>query len=200
MSNTIVIRGIIYDMDGTLTRPYFDWPRLRSDMDIPEGMGILEHLDMLSEHERRTKEAILHAYEEEAARNSKLNPGVIETMGELKKKGIIQAVVTNNSPLSAETVISMHGIEVDVLITREDGLPKPAGDLLLKAVDRMGCRPDDVVYVGDSNHDIKAAEDAGIRFILLASNQDHPEYPATIHSFGELLTEVTTKTQRYEEN
>ena len=187
MSETTSIRGIIYDMDGTLTRPYIDWPRLRSEMEIPEGMQILEYLNTLTQEERERKEEILLAYEQEAALNSELNPGVKETMQEIRSRGILQAVATNNSLQSVDTVFSMHGIEVDILVTREDGQPKPAGDLLLKAAELMGFRAADTVYVGDSRYDIQAAEDADIRFILLASTPNHPEYPETIHSFNELL-------------
>jgi HAD superfamily hydrolase (TIGR01509 family) len=190
--------GVIYDMDGTLTCPYFDWPKLRSDMDIPEGRGILEFLETLPEPERKKREAILFAYEKEAARNSKLQPGVRDVIRDLKKRGILQAVVTNNSPLSADTVFSMHGIAVDILVTREDGPPKPAGDLLLIAIERMGCRADRVLYVGDSIHDVRAAEDAGIRFVLFASNPDLPQCNECIHSFSELLDLITTKTRRHE--
>ena len=187
MNNKASIRGVIYDMDGTLTRPYFKWEKLRADMKVPQGELILEHLNTLSEDGRKQKEAILLAYEQEAAQNSELNPGVRETMQEMRNRGIIQAVATNNSSTSAGTVLSMHGIEVDVLVTREDGVPKPAGSLLSIAMEHMGCSSEEVVYIGDSMHDVRAAQNAGVRFILLASNPNPPECPTTIHSFSELI-------------
>ena len=191
VSRTPPVRGVIYDMDGTLTRPYIDWRRLRKEMEIPDGILILEHLDALQGNERKCKEDILLAYEKEAAENSELHPGVKETIAEFIALGFLQAIVTNNTRLSAKTVLNKHKVKVDYVVTREDGPPKPAGDLLIIAMENMRCTPEEIVYVGDGMYDIKASRNTGIRFILFASRNDSPEWDVSVNSFKDLIPLIT---------
>src|SRR5689334_2066126 len=36
-------RALLFDMDGTLTRPYFDYPAIRAEIGVVEG-GLLEYI------------------------------------------------------------------------------------------------------------------------------------------------------------
>lgn len=56
----------------------------------------------------------------------------------------------------------------EILISGEEGVGKPDPALLLRACERLGLRPDEVVYVGNSRfRDVAAARDAGIRSVLV---------------------------------
>src|SRR3954470_15241163 len=91
--------AILFDMDGTLTAPTIDFPRLKAEMGIGD-RPILEALAEMSPDERRAAEAILHRHEEEAARFSTLNLGCREVLALLDAKKIPTALITRNSRLS----------------------------------------------------------------------------------------------------
>ncbi len=40
-----MLRAILFDMDGTITRPHIDWPALRARLGVPRESNIIEHLD-----------------------------------------------------------------------------------------------------------------------------------------------------------
>jgi phosphoglycolate phosphatase len=42
--------------------------------------------------------------------------------------------------------------------------PKPAPDMLFRVAELMECRPEDMVYLGDSEYDMQAAQAAGVEF------------------------------------
>ena len=41
--------------------------------------------------------------------------------------------------------------------------PKPAPDALLECLRRFGCKPEDAVYIGDSEYDMQCAKSAGVQ-------------------------------------
>ena len=44
--------------------------------------------------------------------------------------------------------------------------PKPAPDALLECLHRFGCKPEDAVYIGDSEYDMQCARSAGVKSVL----------------------------------
>ncbi|MFH1709298.1 MAG: HAD family phosphatase [Planctomycetota bacterium] len=180
------VKAVFYDMDGTITRPNINWPKLKAAMGVPDGVFILEFLDTLSPAERKRREKILLDTEREAAAGAELNPGVREVLDRLRAAGVKQGLVTNNSVRSARTVIKRLKLKFDLVLTRADGPAKPRGDLLHLAVRRLGVAVDETIYVGDGRMDVEAALDAGMRFVLLASSPDAPAWQTTIGSFVDL--------------
>src|SRR3712207_5362953 len=72
-SDTNAIRpphALLFDMDGTLTEPALDYPEIKAAMGIPLERPILEALAEMSPARRATAEAVLHEYEDRAARES----------------------------------------------------------------------------------------------------------------------------------
>src|SRR6476660_3207252 len=68
----ILPRAILFDMDGTLTEPMLDFPRIKAEMGIGD-RPILEALAEMDGERRAAAEAVLHRHEELAAAESKLN-------------------------------------------------------------------------------------------------------------------------------
>src|SRR5436305_8971677 len=95
--------AILFDMDGTITEPMLDFPRIKREMGIGQ-KPILEALAEMPPRERETAEAVLHRHEEEAAANSALNPGCVELLNWLERHRVGVAVITRNSRLSVKTV------------------------------------------------------------------------------------------------
>jgi HAD superfamily hydrolase (TIGR01509 family) len=163
----ILPRAVLFDMDGTLTEPMLDFPRIKMEMGIGPG-PILESLAALEESRRLLAEAVLLRHEKLAAEESKLNPGCRELLALLKSKRIPMAVITRNSRLSVATFIARHGLEFDVRITREDGPFKPDPFSLALACQRLGVGPHEAWMVGDGQYDVEAALAANIRAVWIS--------------------------------
>ena len=94
--------------------------------------------------------------------------GIKETLSELKTKGIRLAVVTNKPDSAAkDMVFRIFGQNTFDLITGAiDGIPhKPAPDSTLNTLKTLGFKPDEAVYIGDSNVDMQTAHNSGIKAI-----------------------------------
>jgi HAD superfamily hydrolase (TIGR01509 family) len=160
-------RAMLLDMDGTITRPMLDFARIHQEMGIGE-RPILEALSEMEGDRKREAEAVLLRHEKEAAENSDLNDGCAELIQWVKKRGIAMAVITRNSLVSTRTVCRKHGLEFDVLITRESGEFKPSPAPLLDACGRLGVERTSAWMVGDGQFDVEAGLAAGIKTVWVS--------------------------------
>ena len=177
-------------MDGTLTEPYLDFEAIRREMGVAPGRWLLEAIGAMPAAERAAAEAILHRHEESAATNSTLNPGCDELIAWVREHRLPTALITRNSRCSAACVLERHGLEFDVLITRDDGKFKPDPDPLLLACDRLNIRPADAWMIGDGSHDIIAGRAAGVPTVWISHGRTR-EFDAqpwqTVSGLHELL-------------
>ena len=160
-------RAVLFDMDGTLTQPMLDFPRIKAEMGIGSG-PILESMAKLEEQARKKAETVLLQHEEIAAEESHLNAGCLDLLKWLSDARIPVAVVTRNSRLSADTVMRRHGLELSVRITREDGPFKPSPFPLELACRRLGVAGEQTWMVGDGQYDVEAAIAAGMRSVWIS--------------------------------
>jgi HAD superfamily hydrolase (TIGR01509 family) len=163
-------RAILFDMDGTLTQPMLDFPRIKSDMGIGDG-PILESLAFLDDTRRRQAESILLRHEELAAEKSTLNPGCRDLLDWLATEKIPVALVTRNCRQCADTVIRLHALQIAIRITRDDGLFKPDPAPLHLACEKLGIESKDAWMVGDGQYDVEAAAAARIRSVWISHNK-----------------------------
>ena len=166
-------RAVLFDMDGTLTRPMLDFPRIKAEMGIGQ-RPILEALADLEPDARRAAEAVLLRHEEEAAAASTLNDGCHDVLGWLVIHGVLTALITRNSRTSASTVIARHALSLDVLVTRDDAAAKPDPRPLWLACERLGVPPADAWMVGDGQYDVEAGAAAGIRTVWVSHGRPRP--------------------------
>jgi HAD superfamily hydrolase (TIGR01549 family) len=165
--------AILFDMDGTITQPMLDFPRIKREMGIGS-RPILEALAEMSESQREIAEAVLHRHEEEAAANSSLNLGCNQLLNWLERHDVRIAVITRNSRTSVKTVCEKHGLKFEVLITREDGKFKPDPAPLLEACRRLNVGKESVWMVGDGQYDVEAALAAGIAAVWVSHGRIKP--------------------------
>lgn len=168
-----MIQGVIFDMDGTITVPYIDWRALRAEIGAEPNRTLIGYIESLDKEKGAWAMGILEARENEAAVNSELNHGVRELLDALRARGIRTALVTNSNRRAVALVLRKHGLDFDVLLSREDGEIKPSADLIEKAVERLGLPKEELVVIGDGRYDLEASRRAGVSFILLK----HPDYP-----------------------
>jgi HAD superfamily hydrolase (TIGR01549 family) len=167
----ILPRAILFDMDGTLTAPMLDFPRIKAEMGIGS-RPILEALAELPADARRIAEEVLHRHEETAAADSTLNPGCVELLDWLARRNISVALITRNSLTSVRTVMRRHGLAIDVLITRDDGRFKPDPHPLHLACQRLNMPPADVWMVGDGRYDVEAGVAAKIKTVWVSHGRE----------------------------
>jgi phosphoglycolate phosphatase-like HAD superfamily hydrolase len=92
------------------------------------------------------------------------------------------------------------GLDVDLLLGPEDvARPKPAPDMLLTAVARLGLPAEQVLYVGDMVVDIETARGAGVSVWVVPTGSDarerleaaHPDcLLRDLHELAELMREA----------
>lgn len=111
------------------------------------------------------------------------HPEKIQTLGQVKKalselkdKGYMIALVTNDSRLPAEAVLKVAGISelFDFVGTTDEFPSKPATDSLVAIQNQFGVTFDEMIYIGDSTVDEEfATNTAG--FIAVTSEPNNPD-------------------------
>jgi HAD superfamily hydrolase (TIGR01509 family) len=168
----VKLRGVIFDLDGTVVENDYDWTGIRAELGTGE-TSILAYLDALEGPERAAKWAVLESHEAAQTGASVLREGVRELLALLRERGLAAALVTNNSRRNTEFLLGKFGLSFDCVVTRESGLWKPSGAPFLEVLRTFGLAPDACGVVGDTRFDVLAALDAGIGAIFLLS--DEPE-------------------------
>ena len=73
------IKAIIFDLDGTITQPYFDFDAIREEIGLDRNSGpVLEQMLKMNPDQRKHAEQILHIHEQKAVTESSLNPGTVK--------------------------------------------------------------------------------------------------------------------------
>src|SRR5688572_16117099 len=173
VSDLILPAAVLFDMDGTLTKPMLDFPRIKAEMGIGS-RPILEAMAEMTPGERRAAQAVLDRHEEEAARLSSLNPGCHELLARVEALKIRTALVTRNSPASVRTVVALHQLKIDVTISRDDARPKPHPEPLLLACGRLEVDRASAWMVGDGEFDVAAGLAAGVRTVWIRHGRHKP--------------------------
>ncbi len=169
MSDKRLLRGVIFDLDGTLVDSRLDFEAIRRDMGLPSGVPILEAVEQTeSVAERERLQAILHRHELTGAEQATLFEGVSEFLLWLKKNGLPRAVLTRNSRASTEIVLARLGLQFDMVLTREDAPPKPDPAGLLLISQAWNIPPAELLFCGDYLFDLEAGSRAGMLTALFA--------------------------------
>ena len=101
-----------------------------------------------------------------------LLPNVKELLESLKGSKRRLAVATMSSRVVAGSVLDFHGITgyFDAVMTIDDVTQiKSDLEILAKTIDRLGGQVDRALYAGDSGHDLEAAVNIGMPFLLVDS-------------------------------
>lgn len=161
-------RAVLFDMDGTLLEPLEDGlPEFKRRWGIPGEELVVEFLTTLEPSRRAEVEREFAGLEARGASQSELRPGIRGLLEELRRGGVRLAMVTNNRRSSAATVLSKHTLIFDAVLTREDAAPKPAPEMILRALSILDVEPQAAVLVGDALVDILAARSAGLKRMYL---------------------------------
>jgi len=180
-----MIRAVLFDFDGTLTRPgSINFRELKSLLGCPQDKAILEFIEGLEPAERREDAfRTLVTVELEAARRSLPNDGAEDLVRFLAVKGVGRGIISRNGRASIEeamknfTRITLEDFAV-VLSRENSGRPKPNPDGVLMAAEAFGIPPAELMVVGDYLFDVQAGNRAGAVTAFLTNGAQVPEMVA----------------------
>lgn len=136
--------------------------------------------------------AMAHDYGRRRSKEIELFPDALETLTELRRRGICLALITNGLQTTHLEKVAYLGLEEPfdhVVIADAVGFFKPDRRIFEHVLSLCDCRPDEAVMVGDNiHHDIGGAQAIGIKgFWYNPSGHPRPN-DAPIPQGGELRT------------
>ena len=171
------IKAVIFDLDGTITQPYFDFDAIREEIGLARDSGpLLESMEKMTPQLRQKAEKILYKHEEKAVKESKLNPGAKETLSKLRTAGIHIGILTRNQRANAHAIAGKHDLHFDAVIGREDGPAKPDAFGVLQLCRQFKVKPEQTLLVGDYLFDLLCAKAAGAYAVLLANHHQADDF------------------------
>jgi HAD superfamily hydrolase (TIGR01549 family) len=178
------IRGLIFDLDGTLVDSQLDFDLMRREMELPPG-PILESIAALPPDHAERCHLILRKHEVLGAERATLLPGVTQLLNLALEREIPVGIVTRNSREISEGVLGRLRIKYDILLTRDDGPIKPDPWAVRHICETWNVPARQVVMIGDYQFDVLSGREAGARTVLLTNPIPPHEYPN--HEQADLL-------------
>ena len=192
------IKAVIFDLDGTITKPYLDFDQIRSEMGLEKNSGpLLEAMELMQPRQRAQAEEILYRHEQAAIVNSSLNTGAAETLDKLRNAGIHIGILTRNQRENASAVAVMHNLEFDAIVDRNDGPVKPDAFGVTHLCEHFKVDPAQTLVIGDYLFDLLSATAAGAIAVLIKTSPDsdrfaeHADY--TIENLIEIFDIIRLK-------
>ena len=137
-------------------------------------------------------------YDQTVVPATTLFAGARDALRAVHAAGLLQATVTGKRAADCERILRGLDIEDDIdLYLGGDSVPadrhKPAPDLALLAMARLGVAPDRTVVVGDTQTDMRMGRTAGASTIQVLWGYEQvpvPEADTTVATWDALLTRI----------
>ena len=179
------IKGIIFDLDGTMVDSMWMWRGIDEEFMAKRGLAMTDGLELAIEGMsfRETAEYFVRTfpltesveelmdiwvqmaidkYEHEVP----VKPGLMHFLQEMKARGIRMGIATSNARILLDAVANAHGFYgyMDGILTaNEVKRGKPAPDVFLAVAEKIGIAPADCLVFEDIPQGIRAGLAAGMR-------------------------------------
>ena len=186
---TDALRLALFDFDGTLcdsaatiistlqaTFAHFDLPKPADDeIRAQIGASLMPMVLSFVDNDEKLATDIFHTYREKYGRGlagedtppPPLFAGAGEALADLQAAGWLTAIVTNKGRHGLNHGINNNGVArlIDGSICIDEVPGKPAPDMALEMMKRLGVDAENTVLVGDTSIDAGCAKNAGIAFV-----------------------------------
>ena len=187
MTDLARVRGIIFDLDGTLVDGFAGIATGVNAARADHGLPALSIAEVTSHVGRglddllastlppgavgRGIEVFRRTYDRVCETESKPMPGAIQVLADLGARGFPLAVASNKLASFSRRILRALDLEAPLCAIHGPdtaGAPKPDPAMVRACLAAMRVIPHEAVYVGDMPLDVEAAERAGVGIVLLA--------------------------------
>jgi N-acetyl-D-muramate 6-phosphate phosphatase len=178
------LRGVLFDLDGTLLDTAPDMAAALNRLRISEGLAALPYLQIRplvshgaprllrlafgepdAERHESLRQRFLDFYRAALAVHTRLFDGFEAVLSAIERSGLRWGIVTNKPGWLAAPLVAEVGLaERCACLVAGDTLAerKPHPLPLLHAAGLLGLEPRECAYVGDAERDVQAARNAGM--------------------------------------
>ncbi|MGB5701454.1 MAG: HAD-IA family hydrolase [Polyangiales bacterium] len=181
------MKTYLFDLDGTLLdsielilTSFHHMSRVHLGKELPDeywlagvGTPLRTALSKVASSEAEL-DAMLDTYRafnlEQHDRMAKAYPGVVDVIRGLHDDGAKLALVTSKLSTGANRGLRLLDLEDEfpVRICADDVVHgKPHPEPVLKALDALGARAEDALFIGDSDHDMESGRAAGVATVAV---------------------------------
>ncbi len=153
-------KALIFDMDGTLTKPVLDFGAIRREIGLPAGDLAVEIASLAAPDQERAW-AVIRLHEAMARENQALQEGCLELLEECRRHEMKLGILTRNEKSSVEHLCRRFDLCFDVVVTREFEHIKPHPGPVLHMLGLWQLMPVQALMIGDYIHDIECGRAAG---------------------------------------
>ncbi|KAJ3672095.1 hypothetical protein LUZ60_006816 [Juncus effusus] len=173
------LRGVVFDMDGTLTVPVIDFPAMYREVLGPDeytsavrggggSVDILHCIEQWGPEKQRRAYEIIARFEQDGLDRLQIMPGALELCGYLDSRQIRRGLITRNVKAAVDVFHQKFGMKFVPALSREFKPYKPDPAPLLHICTNWNIPPSEVIMIGDSlKDDIVCGKRAGAFTCLL---------------------------------
>uniref|UniRef100_A0A5B7BC70 Haloacid dehalogenase-like hydrolase domain-containing protein n=1 Tax=Davidia involucrata TaxID=16924 RepID=A0A5B7BC70_DAVIN len=184
------LRGVVFDMDGTLTVPVIDFQAMYKAVlgeeeylavrsRSPSGIDILHQIENWSPEKQQKAYETIADFERQGLDRLQIMPGALELCGSLNSRNIRRGLITRNVKSAVDLFHLRFGMTFSPALSREFRPYKPDPAPLLHICTTWEVQPNEVMMIGDSlKDDVACGKRAGAFTCLLdeTGRYDSPEY------------------------
>jgi len=158
-----MIKGIVFDLDGTLVNLSINWKQLKQD--IEDSIGFYPKLDqwpLLTNIEKRLVYRILERHELSGFNRTTPKARSMQYYNVNIANGLKIGLVTMNGKRIVDKLLNRYSLIFDSIVTRENIIPRDRQ--LEKTLENLDLKHTEVIFIGNKLHDKLAADKLMIRY------------------------------------